>query len=88
MGRHRNSLVLDNRAKLLRRNQTETEQKIWKFLRSRALEGYKFRRQYIIAPYIADFCCVEHKLVIELDGGHHQKQREYDERRTHFLESQ
>jgi adenine-specific DNA-methyltransferase len=61
---------------------------MWRLLRSRALDGYKFRRQYIIGTYITDFCCVERNLVIELDGGQHQNRRVYDERRTRFLESE
>ena len=44
--------------------------------------GCKFRRQFPIAGYIADFACVEAKLVIELDGGQHLQARQYDERRT------
>ena len=59
------------RARLLRRNQTEAERKLWTLLRDRRLEGVKFRRQVPIGSCIADFCCFDAKLIIELDGGQH-----------------
>ncbi len=55
-------------AQLLRTNQTEAERQLWRQLRNRNLANYKFRRQYPIEPYIVDFCCFSHKLIIELDG--------------------
>jgi len=61
---------------------------MWRLLRSRTLAGYKFRRQYIIGSYIVDFCCVEQKLIVELDGGQHQDQKEYDDRRTRLLQAE
>ena len=45
----------------------------------------KFRRQHPIGPYFADFCCVEERLVIELDGSQHATQLNYDRERTAFL---
>ena len=72
-------------AKQLRRDQTDTENKLWKLLRSRQLAGYKFRRQRVIGSYIVDLCCLSPKLVIELDGGQHQDNIAYDEERTSFL---
>jgi len=50
---------------------TEAERRIWYFLRSRHLVGFKFRRQHPIGPYVVDFACLAHKLVIELDGSQH-----------------
>ncbi len=47
--------------------------------------AYKFRRQHPIGAYIADFVCLEKKLIIELDGGQHTKQVEYDENRSAWL---
>jgi adenine-specific DNA-methyltransferase len=73
-------------ARALRRRQTETENRVWHLLRSRALLGDKFRRQQPIGPYIADFCCLARKLIIELDGGRHAAQEVHDRRRSEFLE--
>src|SRR5437016_3217045 len=75
-------------AKKLRRDQTDTEHKLWTLLRSRRLVGYKFRRQQPIGPYIADFCCLRPRLIVELDGSHHAEQIEYDQRRTDFLKNE
>ncbi len=50
---------------------TTHEQKLWYLLRDRRCRGEKFRRQLPIGPYIVDFCCVEKKLIVELDGGGH-----------------
>ena len=58
---------------------------MWYYQRDRRFEGLKFRRQFSIGPYIADFCCYKKRLVIELDGGHHAKNRDYDKKRTAFL---
>ena len=75
-------------AKKLRKGQTDSEKKLWRLLRSRQLAGYKFRRQRVIGPYIVDLCCLTPKLVIELDGGQHQENMAYDEKRTSFLINQ
>ena len=68
-------------------NQTSTiaEQVLWQCLRNRKFMGMKFRRQYWIDRYIADFACLERKLIIELDGDTHINQREYDISRTDVL---
>src|SRR6185369_4073689 len=58
-------------ARKLRRDATAVESKLWQRLRSRQIEGAKFRRQFPIGPYIADFACIDLKLIIELDGGQH-----------------
>lgn len=55
----------------LRRTQTEAERKVWYRLRDRRLNGFKFLRQESIGPYVADFCCREAKLIIEIDGSQH-----------------
>ena len=47
----------------------------------------KFKRQKPIGIYIVDFVCLEQKLIIELDGGQHAENVDYDEARTKFLES-
>src|SRR3990167_3323916 len=77
-------------ARLLRYHQTEVEKLLWAKLRDKRLVGVKFRRQQTIGPYIVDFVSFERKLIIELDGGHHNtnmgKQR--DSNRTQWLKSQ
>ena len=55
----------------LRHNQTDAERKLWMLLRSRQLDGVKFRRQYYAGGYILDFYSPEYKLGIEADGGQH-----------------
>jgi very-short-patch-repair endonuclease len=74
-----------NCARALRSGMTDAEQRLWNSIRGKQLLGHKFRRQHPIAPCIADFACLELKLVIELDGGQHQAQVTYDERRTAFM---
>jgi len=71
-----------DRARKLRREQTDAEGKLWYLLRNRNLAGRKFKRQLPIGPYIADFACVELKLIVEADGGQHADQKAYDEKRT------
>jgi very-short-patch-repair endonuclease len=68
----------------LRRDATDVESKLWFALRDRRLDGFKFRRQATIGPYIVDFLCVEARLIVELDGGQHSV--EVDAARTAFLE--
>lgn len=58
-------------ARELRRSMTDAERRLWSLLRSRRLSGYKFRRQHPIGPFIADFACIGHKLIVEADGGQH-----------------
>jgi very-short-patch-repair endonuclease len=74
-------------ARLNRRTQTKAEKILWKALRGRNLDGFKFRRQHPIADFIADFFCFERNLIIEVDGDYHnaRKQKEYDEGRTYEL---
>ena len=74
-------------ARTLRKHQTDAEKLLWNRLRNRQLEGCKFRRQQTIGTYIADFLCLEPKLVIELDGGQHAGQTEQDEQRTQYLQN-
>src|SRR6266540_2940881 len=79
------------RARALRRRATEPEQKLWRHLRyGIPVDGTHFRRQVPIGPYIADFCCLKAKLIIEVDGNQHgyDENRAKDERRTEYLVSQ
>jgi len=72
-------------ARRSRREPTKAEVAVWKLLRDRRLGDLKFRRQMPIGPYIADFCCLEVKLIIELDGGVHVLRTESDARRDGWL---
>jgi adenine-specific DNA-methyltransferase len=76
------------KARQLRRDQTDAEQTLWARLRDRQLRGAKFRRQHPIGPFIADFCCPEGKVIVELDGGQHAEKVAADQKRCRFLEGQ
>ena len=79
---------LNHLARELRKNLTKEESLLWnQFLRSYPM---RFRRQYIIGSFIADFYCHQAKLVVELDGSQHYypEEREKDRERTRYLESQ
>ena len=73
-----------DRARRLRREETDAERRLWMRLRRHQL-CVQFRRQHPIGPYIVDFCSVERLLIVELDGGQHEDQRERDEARTQWL---
>ena len=79
--------TLFEKARSLRKETTEAEEKLWQVLRNRAFDGYKFRRQHPIGKYIADFYCHENKLVVEVDGGCHNEaeQKKYDAARTQAI---
>ena len=69
----------------MRRRPTQAEAQLWSRLRGRQLDGLKFRRQHIIAGTIADFYCPAIHLAVQVDGPHHQWQRQQDEFRTQVL---
>ena len=69
----------------MRQNPTQAESLLWQHLRKKRLGGHKFRRQHIIQTFIVDFCCPTAKLIIEVDGGVHQGQVEYDRVREDHL---
>lgn len=73
------------RSRRLRRDRTGAEGALWQRVRDRRLEGFKFRNQTPVGPYIADFLCSQAKLIVELDGSQHVDAANYDERRTAFL---
>jgi very-short-patch-repair endonuclease len=74
-------------ARRLRQNPTEAEIRLWSKLRLKQIGGHRFRRQVPIGPYIADFACLERRLVIEVDGGQHSESGT-DDVRTAWLERQ
>ena len=71
----------------LRRHLTRAELHFWRHVRGDRIEGRRFRRQVVIAGYIADFYCSELQLVIEIDGPSHQKQQAYDQHRDQVMEA-
>jgi len=75
-------------AKNLRKKSTDAERLLWRHLRAKQLEGFKFRRQQPIGNYVVDFVCFENRIVIEVDGGQHAIEKEKDSERTKWLESQ
>lgn len=72
-------------AKQLRKQATDAENLLWKHLRRRQIEGFKFRRQQPIGNYIVDFVCLATKIVIEIDGGQHAVYEESDKTREAWL---
>lgn len=81
---------LVDRARELRKLQTPAEEVAWELLRSRNLNGFKFRRQHQVGDYIADFCCPEKKLIVELDGEVHKTPEviSKDRQRDSYLRAQ
>jgi very-short-patch-repair endonuclease len=74
------------RARRLRRDQTDAEKKLWTRLRARRFGEFRFRRQFPIGNFIADFACPRARLVIELDGGQHMDGAAKDAWRTKLIE--
>ena len=79
---------LIQRAKSMRSEPSEPEQRMWLALRAKRFAGTKFRRQKVIGPYIVDFAARDPMLVIEIDGDTHADRAGYDANRTTFLEQQ
>jgi adenine-specific DNA-methyltransferase len=75
-------------ARHLRKNMSDAEARMWLLSRNRRLNEFKFRRQMPIGSYVADFVCLDRRLIIELDGDHHALHREYDDQRTGWLQKQ
>ena len=69
---------------------TAAEVALWMMIKNKQLNGERFLSQFSIGHYIVDFYCHKHKLAIELDGAGHftEEGREYDARRTEFLNSE
>ena len=80
--------LITETARNFRSNLTDAERRLWRHLRLRQVDGYKFRRQRPIGKYIVDFVCLEKFLVIEVDGGQHDTQSSYDTERDSWLKSQ
>ena len=74
-------------AKMLRKNMTVHERKLWyMFLRNYPVKIYK---QRIIESFIVDFYCASARLVIEIDGSQHFTAQgiEYDKERSTIIEA-
>ena len=80
---------LTQRAKEMRHESVLYERRLWKLLRDRRLGGLKFRRQFTFedGPYIVDFICFRHRLIVEADGPQHED-RAQDAARDDWLRSQ
>jgi very-short-patch-repair endonuclease len=70
-----------------RRAPTPAENRLWRYLRNRQIAGAKFRRQHAVGRFIVDFYCVEHRLIVEVDGPVHEYTPEDDAIRQAYLES-
>jgi very-short-patch-repair endonuclease len=78
-----------SRARSLRRNMTDAEHRLWYRLRAHRFGGLSFRRQVPIGPYVADFICLDARLIVEVDGGQHaSSQHQHDSVRDAWLRSQ
>jgi very-short-patch-repair endonuclease len=77
------------RARILREAETSAEARLWRELRNRNLDRWKFRRQHPIDRYFVDFVTIAGKLIVEVDGATHSTKRElsYDSQRTKALEA-
>ena len=80
--------LLRSRARDLRRTPTDSERLLWQRLRFWQVDGCKFRRQQPLGRYIVDFVCLQKRLIIELDGGQHAQQADYDKERDGWLRDQ
>jgi very-short-patch-repair endonuclease len=69
----------------MRHTPVATEKLFWSRIRDRKLGGFKFKRQFLIDPYIVDYVCLEKNLIVELDGDLHDNTIDYDETRDAFL---
>jgi 5-methyltetrahydrofolate--homocysteine methyltransferase len=79
--------VIKTTARDHRKEMTEAEQQIWTIVRGRRLAGLKFRRQHAIGRFIVDFICIEHKLIVEVDGKIHESSYDEDKERQNYLQN-
>ena len=80
------SVTAKQNSRSLRCEMTDAEKLLWRHLRMKQFEGYKFRRQHPLGKYIVDFVCLEAALILEVDGGQHADNSGSDEARTQWLE--
>ena len=84
--RGRKKLLL-GRAKQMRTIPTDAEHRLWQILRAKRFAGHKFKRQLVVDHYLVDFACLQRRLIIEADGGHHAENAR-DQRRDSYLTAQ
>jgi very-short-patch-repair endonuclease len=77
-------------ARQLRQRLTKSEAILWTAIKGRALDGWRFRRQHPVGPYVTDFACHDAMLVVEVDGATHTEDHEieYDRKRSAYLAQQ
>lgn len=80
---------LKTNSRSLRRKSTPQEIKLWSRIKNRSFHNLKLRRQHIIDKYIIDFICLEKKIIIELDGMQHKREKDikYDAKRNNYLKN-
>jgi very-short-patch-repair endonuclease len=78
---------LKDLARVLRKNMTDAERRLWSKIRRKQLKEFQFYRQKNIVDYIVDFYCPAAKLIVEIDGGQHYSEENIvkDEARDEFL---
>jgi very-short-patch-repair endonuclease len=74
--------------RVLRKDSTPYEKKVWELLRDRRFMNLKFRRQHVIEGFIVDFYCHQLRLAVEIDGSIHNRQQDYDDLRQRLIESE
>ena len=84
------SMANERARRSLRKKMSDGERKLWRALRARQVDGLRFRRQHPIGRYVADFVCLEKRLVVEVDGGHHTQdaQMAHDAKRDRWLDAE
>lgn len=81
-------MSLREHAREMRREPTKAEQRLWHYLRAHRFRGLKFKRQYPLGNYIADFVCFDCMLIVEVDGSQHLGAHTYDAARDAFFEQE
>ena len=84
----KHSKIQKQNAKNMRNSPAPAEAILWLYLRKSGLNGLKFRRQQPVGTYVVDFLCCSKKIIIELDGGQHSENQEYDNIRDEFLKKE
>jgi very-short-patch-repair endonuclease len=84
-GQTNKKLLVHQTQRKLRRNMTDAELRLWRYLKGRQMSGFKFRRQHPFEDYVLDFVCLEAMFIIEVDGAQHAHNTISDRARTKKL---